>query len=205
MDTPVEGSGPSILDINILPPRYRRRGLNWRAALPWLICVALGLLLLPSVYLLTASFSEHVQALEAVSQAEQSLESHQVFIEDREMMITELEQLRMQSAQIKAAAQSAVIQEIRWGDVMGAILDAQPEAVELTALNQNENEVLISGSAADHTLVLTLGERLTESTLIRAITVNSIEQYYPSPSNGAGDGGESRPSYHFEVSAEVQP
>lgn len=205
MQTQVKGPTPSILDINILPARYRRRGIDLKSALPSLICTALALLLAPSIYLLVDIRAQHIQAQEALSLAEQSLASHQPFITDREAMVAELEQLRMQSAQIKAAATGAVIQEVRWGDVVGAILAAEPEDVDLVSLDQNESEVIISGSAADHVLVLNFGDRLMESDWIRAITINSIEQYLPSPSPGADEGGEPRPWYRFEISAEVQP
>lgn len=205
MQSQVKESAPRLMDINILPARYRRRRLNWRSALPWLVSGALALLLIPSGYLFISTSAQFRQAQVALSLSQEDLEAHQPFIEDREALAVELEQLRTQSAQIKAAAQNAVIQEVRWGEVLGAVLAAQPEGIEVDGLDQSEREVLISGSARDHRLVLAFGDRLAESGRIESISINSIEQHSAPPQEDVGgEAQEENPWYSFEISAEIR-
>jgi Tfp pilus assembly protein PilN len=201
----MKGTQPNLLDINILPSRYRRRRLTWRAILLGLTPLLFALLLSASGYLWLDTSARLQQQQEALRRAQAALDEYQPLLDQQEDMAAQLEGIRTQSDQIHEAVANASLRDLHWSEALELIVRTIPEGVEITNIDLSESEVSISGNASDHMLPLSLADLLFQSPLIADITINSIEEFLPQRSDDGAEQGDEAPWYRFEILVEIRP
>jgi hypothetical protein len=206
MATQVKGSRPDLLDINILPGRYRRRRVTWRSIIAWLIPALLALLLAPTTYLWLDSSAKLHQQEQDLRGAQAALEQYQPVLDQREQMAAQLEQIRAQTDQIRSAAEGATIQVLPWSDVLDMILRNSPEGIELSSIELSDYELLIGGRTRNHLLPMSMKDGLAASPPVETTAINSIEEFIPPNTTDDEAGPEDElPWYRFEISIGVGP
>jgi hypothetical protein len=192
--------------MNILPREYRRRGLRWRAILPWLLLIALVVLLVPSSLAFLNVRYRYREAEEQLALAQTALKEFEPIEERKGALEEEIEAVQTQAIQIEAAARDAVIQHIRWSDVISMILAAAPEGLQIEEMSQTETQMTLQGTADSHLLPLAFSEVLTDSDPVKSTTIESLDRFrLPSPEGEDSPEDDPPSHYRFEITMEIQP
>lgn len=201
-----KGTRPDLLDINILPREYQRKGIPWRAILPWLLLTVLASLLIPTGRAYLVARSRHLAAEQQLALAQSALEEFEPFIERKEALEQEIETVHSQAAQIEAAAQDAAIERIRWSEILSLILASAPEGLTITEYSQMEAQIVIQGTADHHMLPLTFADALTNADPVNSAIIESLDRFSPRPPEGEDfPDGDPPSQYRFEITLEIQP
>ena len=189
-----------MIDLNILPERYRKRKLTLAVARPWMFLLAYTLLLIPIIRLYTEANLELKRVESDLASVQSSLDEYQPLAEEKDALEAQIEEVVRQAGEIEAATHSATIQEIVWSNVLNDILRIAPAGVELTIVDQGGYEMVIVGVAENHWLPISLADDLEVSGLFTRVIVNALVRLNP-PDPSAGETIEPAPppEYEFEI------
>jgi len=189
-----------MIDLNILPERYRKRKLTLTAARPWMFLLAYALLLIPIIRLFTEANLELKRVESDLASVQSSLAEYRPLAEEKEAIKAQIEEVIRQAGEIESATQSATIQEIVWSNVLNDILRIAPDGVEIAIVDISGHEMVIMGVAENHWLPISLADDLLESGLFTSVIVNALVQLNP-PDPSAGETIEPAPppEYEFEI------
>jgi Tfp pilus assembly protein PilN len=171
-DPNAPGSEP--IDLNLLPEKYGRRRLRLASVLPWLLAVAVILVLAPNYQRLTQANTQ-IAILEAdlVGVQEALSARNPVGVEAEELRAT-LDQVLARIDEIEGAYEAVAPQQVVWAGVLRAIEEAIPEGVDLTSLSQTDRQITLAGTASDHTKVQILKANLENSGFFSSVTIQSV-------------------------------
>lgn len=163
-----------LVDINLLPDRYRRRWPSPTTVLAWLLLsVLLGSLFLSYRFLQSATARQSAQraALEA---AQGQLTVEDTFAENLEALRTDLQASQETAADLRQTAEDLTVQEIRWGATLTSVLDRTPAGLEIASIHQAENTVELRGTADHYYLPLAYAAELENANPESEVTVQEI-------------------------------
>ena len=140
----------------------------------WLIAGSLLLALVP-FGLLSRSLQNDILAAETeIAQIQSQLAEEPTPPPDVQSLLTTLEAVQQQIIQIEDAAESISGTHVYWPAVMDAVRRYDPEQLALTALNQNEQQIVLEGEAASDTVVVDYTQSLEASGLFSRVLIQSI-------------------------------
>lgn len=170
---------PIRLDLNFLPERYRGPRLRLSVLRPWLFLVGFGLLLIPSIQLM----SRHLGALAAVQSAFEmvsaELEAYQPLADERAELEARISSAEAQASAIEAAYQIINIHRVTWSDLVPRILAAVPDGLALALVTHSAEEVILEGLATEYGLPSAFAESLEELPDFSAVIIQSVQLLLP--------------------------
>ena len=194
-----------MIDVNILPERYRRRKVSLVSSRPWLFALAYMLLLIPAVKL-SSNGATWLREVEAdLAGVQTALAEYRPLAEEKADLEARIAEARNQISQVEIASQSATIQTIVWSDVLRLITGQAPAGADLTILDQSETGVVIVGVTDDHRLALRYADELSGMGVFSSVTVESLVKISPPEPEAGDEAAEQVPSqqYEFEISLEL--
>ncbi len=176
MVTIFDADAPSsdLIDLNILPQKYRRRRLRLASMLPWLLAVVVILLLLPNYQHLTQANAQ-IAVLEAdLVGVQEMLNARNPAGVEAEELRASLDQLLARIGEIEGAYEAVAPEQMAWTGALRAIEEAIPKGVELTSLSQTDRQITLAGTASDHIKVQILKANLENSGFFSSVTIQSM-------------------------------
>lgn len=167
-----------LLDINVLPDRYKPRRISFTVVLAWLLLVVLvGLL-----YLSFQRFEAGTQQLAAqqlrFQTAQEALQAAEVQPAELEELQADIDSLIAQGDELEDVLSQVNIQWVQWGPLLADAAEMTPENVVLTALEQNDNEITLSGLASAYQDPIDYRDSLMASGLgaqVQLLSVTRVE------------------------------
>lgn len=163
-----------IIDLNILPEKYRGPGLRPSSVLPWALALAATLLLLPSYYLFARANARIAVLRTDLTRVEGALARQDPSAVEAERLRTTLEDVLTRIDDFEEAIASIASGQVGWTGPLRAIREAIPDGVSLTSLSQSDRQITLVGTATDHSRVETLKVNLENSGLFSSVTIQSV-------------------------------
>jgi hypothetical protein len=170
-----------MLDLNVLPQRYRRPRLRWAAVAPWLSFLGLLVVAYPifqwflsanGVFNAVAGDLVHQQATQSALAAPSGTEA---------ALSAQIASANDQTEQLRSAARSVDIQQILFA------LDQAPTGAVISAVDQNETTLILTGGASTYLVPLEFARRLRGSGRFVSVQVAVIRRnpdLTPVPASG---------------------
>ncbi|GMR09995.1 MAG: hypothetical protein BMS9Abin28_0816 [Anaerolineae bacterium] len=193
----------TMVDVNILPERYRRRKLTLVSAKPWLFLLAYLLVLIPAVKVFSDSAAWLNRTEADLDRVQTALDQYRPLAEEKSALEMQIAEVRNEISQVEIASQSATIQTIVWSDLLRSIIDRAPAGVELAILDQSETRVRIVGVTDDHRLALRYADELDGLGLFFTVTVDSLVKIIPPEPDPNDTQDNAPPYYEFEITLEL--
>lgn len=186
MDAPKgkKGKPPKILDLNILPARYRRRRLSLRTIRLWTLMLGFAGLIYPSYMIYHKADVALKQQERRLKRIQNVLDEYEPLVEEKDALAAQIEEVVEQSREIEAVAESAVIQETVWSDLLQIIVDTVPDGIELTSIIQADDEVRIVGLTGSRRLPPSLVDALSETALFIDVYIEYMVKQVPEVEEG---------------------
>ena len=141
-----------MLDLNILPARYRRRRFSIRTVRLWITMLGFVGLIYPSYMIYNEADVALRRQESKLAGIQQVLDEYEPLVAEKDAVLAQIEDVRVQSFEIKSFAENAVIQDIVWSEILESIVSTIPQGIELVSVNQRDAELLIVGLAEDRRL-----------------------------------------------------
>lgn len=166
--------GSDLIDLNILPEKYRRRRLRLASVLPWLLAVAVILVLVPNYQRLTQANAQ-IAILEAnLATVQEALSiRNPAGVEVKQLKAT-LDEALARIDEIEGAYEAVAPEQTAWAGTLRAIEEAIPEGVDLTSLSQTDRQITLAGTASDQNKVQVLKANLENSGFFSTVTIQSM-------------------------------
>jgi Tfp pilus assembly protein PilN len=169
----------NMLDLNILPDRYRRRRLSLRTLRLWFIMLAFAGLIYPS-YVIYSQADEALKRQEMkLAGIQMVLDEYEPLVEEKDALLAQIEEVENQSLEIESVAENAVIQEKLWSEILESIVNIIPEGVDLVSIKQRDNEVLVVGLADDRRLPPSFVDALLDSGIFGEVRIEYMVKEPP--------------------------
>lgn len=169
-----DAPGSDLIDLNILPEKYRRRRLRLASVLPWLLALAAILVLVPN-YQRFAQANAQIAVLEAdLVRVQEALSARNPAGVEAEELRATLDEVLARIDEIEGAYEAVAPQQMAWTEALRAIEEAIPEGVGLTSLSQTGRQITLAGTASDHIKVHMLKANLWNSGFFSSVTIQSV-------------------------------
>jgi hypothetical protein len=172
---PVEG----LLDLNILPSRFRRRKITPGLILPW----ALSLLL---VSLLAPNYGMARQAYMEWRLAQDEFAAAQILLAENEPAQARLAELEQRLSQLTASREELLrsrsmvdLRTLDWGDGLRALLRPVPSGLQIERIEQSGLETVLHGAAAAYHQPLEYADELRTMSWVDQVRVVYIQRMEP--------------------------
>lgn len=207
----------TALDVNFLPERYRPRRLRFAMLRPWLVLLAFGALLVPSVQLFSQRTAElhRIQAQQEAVSSE--LDNYQPLANQRDALQARIDQAQLQIGAIEDAYDIINIQLHTWSALLPRVLAAAPDQLYLGAVTQSDLQITLEGYALSYALPSAYADRLEALGEFESVEIQLIARLAPqdeppifvptaTPEASSGSDSESAtpeaepaPIYQFEI------
>lgn len=165
-----------LLDLNVLPQRHRRPRLRWAAAAPWLSLLGLIILLYP----IFQWFTTTNQAFNLVARNLDRQSATQIAMRapsgTEAALSTQIAQARDQAEALASVAETVNLQQVAWGDTLQFALDQAPAGATVLSVEQEDDNLVLSGDASTYQVPLAYAQRLRDSGRFLAVSVNVISR-----------------------------
>ena len=180
---------PELVDLNILPDRYRRRRLGPRTVLPWiLLLVLLGLL-----YPVGNNFLQTQQAFrdkqQELDQVQTAFDNYLPVEERLAILEAEIEAAEIKAEEIRAQYSEIDLELTSWSYILFSIVEKLPPGVKVSAYLQSGREIQLQGTADTYQQVLDLEEAMQTINPVHGVQIDSILKLNPegeTESEGSG-------------------
>ncbi len=169
----------NILDLNILPPRYRRRRLSMRTLRLWLMLLAFTGLIYPSYVIYRRADVQLKRQELKFAGIQMVLDKYEPLVAEKDELLAEIDEVKDQSMEIETVAENAVIQEVAWSEILQSIVETIPEGINLISIRQLDNEIRIVGLAENRRLPPIFTDDLTETSLFVEARIEYMIQQLP--------------------------
>ena len=196
---------PELLDLNILPGRYRRRRLGPRTVLPWiLLLVLLGLL-----YPVGNNFLETQQAFrekqQELNRVQTAFDNYLPVEERLDILEAEIEAAETRAEEIRAQYSEIDLDLTSWSYILFSIVDKLPPGVEVSAYLQSGREIQLQGRAETYQQVLDLEEAMQTINPLHGVQIDSIIKLNPDGETDSDAAGYTFQLTLFTAEKESQP
>lgn len=205
MDLPVEStreipeSGLSMLDLNILPKRHRRRGVPLGSILRGALLLALLILMVPANergITVQAALSLQQEQLDA---AQAALDSYIPLIDEIDLLESDLEAARARIEQIVASYVNVQLDAPTWSALLREIRTAVPADSAIVNIAQAEDVITVSGLSEAYQSPLQMAEDLEQTGLFTLVSVDAISSLTLDETIEAAPAEESEPGEEAEA------
>jgi Tfp pilus assembly protein PilN len=166
----------SMLDLNVLPSRYRRPRLRWAAVAPWLSL--LGLIIL--VYPIFQWFLTTNQGFSFVARDLDHQRATQILLETpsgtEAALRSEIAEVQAETDRLQSAVQSIDLQKVAWGDVIRYVIGQAPGGALVTQVSGQGSGLVLNGQATTYPIALVYAQRLKDSGRFVSVQVDVISQ-----------------------------
>lgn len=197
----------SVLDINILPDRYRRQKIRLLSILPWLLLVILLALLYPAVVQALQAEEEFQESSQAYQAIQATVESYSSMENEIETLETALEAANQQLESFSASYGNFQLQSTDRSEQLDLILSAKPPGITLGNLVQQGSEIILEGTADAYQLPLEMVETLQSLERFSSVELNAIQAVISEEAGSTPVPGEEEqppptpaPGYTFQIS-----
>ena len=210
-----------MFDINILPPRYRRKRLTLLMVLPWLLLLILLGTIYPTYIMAVQTQDAFREQRLAVAQTQVKLDFFQVSNEELESLQKQIEERTIEQDLILDSYSGLNLDPEVWSSPLYQIESAVPPGVVLSYLSRQGNAYRIEGISAQYQRVIDFKDALAGNPSLAEVEIDLIERIdedeapllpsLPPPSGEDGeDAGPPALVYYsftilFHSSLEVQP
>ena len=206
--TPRNSPDRSLLDLNILPERHRRKKVSLVKILPFILILILFALLYPS-YTQLQSTQNLLQMRESeLDQVQAALASYDPLVAEIEGLQSRLEMAQSRIRLILESYDNIQIETTRWSPFLELIVDLIPEGVILSKIDQQENQITFTGFALEHGWVLEFRDELAATGEFNQVQVDFLarvpaETLEGTPSTDEGPEEEEIPVdvFSFQISS----
>lgn len=168
-----------MLDLNILPARYKRRRLSLRTLRLWFIMLAFAGLIYPSYVIYSQADGVLKRQEMKLAGIQLVLDEYEPLIEEKDALLVQIEEIENQSLEIEMVAENAEIQDEVWSEILQSIVSTIPEGIELISIQQRDTEVLIVGLADDRRLPPSLVDALLDSGIFSEARIEYMVKQLP--------------------------
>lgn len=172
-DTPARMEG--MVDLNLLPQRYRRRWPRPSTVLAWLLMFVLLGALFYSYQAFERANRHYAEQRTDLTSAREELEASDPVSEQIAQLRAEIEAERQRAQALERAAAALDIQDIAWGSTLQDVLQAAPDGLTVDAVREDRGAVSLSGTADEYHAPLAYAAALRELTPGATVTVESID------------------------------
>lgn len=165
----------SVLDINILPDRYRRKKIRLLSILPWLLLAILLALLYPAVFQALQAEEEFQESSQAYQAIQATVENYTSLENEIETLESDLEAANQQLESFSASYSDFQLQSTNRSEQLDLILSAKPPGITLGNLVQQGGEIILEGSADAYQLPLEMVETLQSLERFSIVELNAIQ------------------------------
>lgn len=166
----------SMLDLNVLPPRYRRPRLHWANVAPWLSLLGLIILVYPTFqWFLTTNraFGDVARQLDHQRATQMALETPSG---TEAALRSEIADVQGETDRLQSAMQSVDLQKVAWGDEMRYVLDQAPAGALVSQVREQGSGLVLNGQATTYPVALVYAQRLQDSGRFVSVQIDVISQ-----------------------------
>lgn len=174
-----------LLDVNLLPARYRRARVSWSSVLAWLALIALFGLLVPSYQQWQSASARLNTERQALAQTQAEMEAMDPNAEARAKLQEQIDDAYSHAADLRTAASSISIQDVQWGTTIALIQAAGVKDLRLTEVLVDGGTVNLNGDAKSYSLPLDYAAALRSNGEFPSVIVESISKFELSPEQQA--------------------
>jgi hypothetical protein len=170
------------LDLNVLPPRYRRSRLRWADVAPWLSLLGLIILVWPTFqWFLTTNqaFGDVARQLDHQRATQMALETPSG---TEAALRSEIADVQGETDRLQSAMQSVDLQKVAWGNEIRYVLDQAPAGALVSQVSEGGSGLVLNGQATTYPVALVYAQRLQDSGRFVSVQIDVISQAAePSP------------------------
>jgi Tfp pilus assembly protein PilN len=203
----------SLLKINILPQRYRRKRVKPIAVLPWLFLLILLVLIYPLGRILadeTAAYRSRVQEFETVQNAINNYNDRKV---EQEALQADLEAAQQELDLFEESFGNLPVDTYRWSALFKQLNDLTPSGITLESMDLQNDRILLTGFSETYQPPLIMVEKIRGLDDISRAELNVIQlQEKSEPDSGLSQDNQaptaqSEPmiGYQFEINVIPHP
>ncbi len=196
-----------LLNINVLPDRYRRKKFRLMNILPWLLLVILLALLYPAVVQALQAEEEFQESKQAFQAIQATVESYRSLENEIETLESALEAANQQLESFSASYGDFQLQSTTRSEQLDLILSAKPPGITLGNLVQQGGEIILEGTADAYQLPLQMVESLQSLERFSSVRLKAIQAVIseqtgstPVPSEEEQPPPTPTPGYTFQIS-----
>lgn len=191
----------SLLDLNLLPARHRRRPIQLADIAPAVAMLGLLVLLVPV-------FGRFQEANQHFVRTQNELAAQQRILEGRgelqsrvDRMEADLEEQTEQANALRSSQETTRIQAVAWSEYLSAISLAVPDGVEIVRIEHNGSQIRLIGQSDLHRNVFAYHDRLAELDAVESVLIDRIDRLARSQDpgeRGADEISDEEPYFQFE-------
>jgi Tfp pilus assembly protein PilN len=187
-----------LIDLNVLPSRYRRKKIKPLHLLPWVLWVALLGLMYPVVANLVQAQMSFQQAKSKFQSVQASIEAYQPLAQEMESLQAEIETAHQTTEAIQRSYRDIKLDSPLWSEVLTFVTGNTPQGIKITNLVQNGDQILVEGNTDSYQRILEMDQTLKGVERFSNVELQSINQVNDEES------APNPPSvYQFQFSIEV--
>lgn len=181
---------PNLIELNVLPQRYRRRRFQLLTVLPWVLWVLLLALLYPIGTRFIRTEESFQEASREFQQVQLTMQEYQPLAEEIESLQSELETVNEEAEKIRTSLEEIKVESPQWSELISLVHQETPLRVELDRISQGENQIFVSGLADTYRDILIMAENLNshdEFTDAQLESITRVNLPQPTPQSESAE------------------
>jgi Tfp pilus assembly protein PilN len=169
---------PRPIDLNLLPPEYRRRGPGLAPGLG-LLALALLVAALAILQLRVRADDEATRWSARLSRAQTTRAALAVVETTAQEYQGKIASLHQQLEVMEADYAELASRRVAWSQVLQAILSAAPADVGLSSIQQRNYQLILQGTGSSDASITGFAQKLSGSPLFASVIIQSISELPP--------------------------
>jgi len=165
-----------LLDINILPDRFRRKKLTIIGLLPWLLLFVLLGTIYPTYQLAVQSQSTFQEKRLALTRVQADLDFYQTSSQEQADLQSQLDNAQTQKAAIIESYGGLQLSNKKWSPTLFQINQLLPDGASWIQISQQNDTIRLDGVAPEYLLVIDLLDSLNNLDNLGSVEIDSIER-----------------------------
>lgn len=191
---------PGLLDLNVLPQRYRRRRLAWASVAPWIALAGMLALVVPTYRWFSTTNETFNQIAGNLARQQATLVSMKGPSGTEEALQTQVAQVMDQAHAYQSLTRDVNLQQVAWGPTISGVLTKMPPGLEVDSIAQSGAVLTLDGTAFAYQLPLDYARTLDASGKFQSVQVKIIQRVNPtSTSLGPTPTPVSSGTFAFEI------
>lgn len=190
----------SLLDMDVLPQRYRRRRLTWGAVAPWIALAGMMALVFPTFQWFSSTNDNYNQVARNLTRQQATLASVKNPSGTEAALQTQVAHVMNQAQAYHSLTQDIDLQQVAWGPTIRGVLAKTPPGLEVDDIAQSGTVLTLNGRAFAYQQPLDYARALETSGQFDSVQVKIIQRVEPTPASlGPTPTPGSSELYGFEI------